>query len=114
MVQLQSDDVFVDFGAGLGRAVFAASWLGARRAIGIEVVPHLCQEAAQILLRSRLADRDIEFVCMNAQDYRNSDTSVLFMFHPFGETTLRHVLQNIEDMRMQHAARKTLRIIYIN
>jgi predicted RNA methylase len=38
MVNLRSDDVFVDLGAGMGRAVFAASWLDARRVVSIEVV----------------------------------------------------------------------------
>ena len=113
MVDLRSDDVFVDLGAGMGRAVFAASWLGARRAVGIEVVQHLCDKAAQNHQRSRLASRDIEFICTNAQDYRNGDTTVLFMFHPFGEPTLRQVLHNIESVRMEEP-RRTLRIIYVN
>src|ERR1019366_10180781 len=85
MVGLRSDDVFVDLGSGMGRTVFAASWLGARRAVGIEVVPELCDKAKQNHKQSRLASRDIEFICTNAQGYRNPDITVLFMFHPFGE-----------------------------
>ena len=38
---------------------------------------------------------------MNAQDYRNPDMTVCFMFHPFGETTLTEVLHNIELVRLR-------------
>src|SRR4029079_11898688 len=47
MASLTEGDVFVDLGSGLGRAVFAASLMGARRSIGIEVVPDLCAKAAE-------------------------------------------------------------------
>lgn len=113
MIDLRRDDVFVDLGAGLGRSVFAASYLGAKRAIGVEVVPDLCGQAARSHRRSRLADRDIEFVCTNAQTYRNRDMTVLFMFHPFGEATMRQVMGNIEAARRQEPHR-ALRIIYVN
>ena len=37
MVNLGRDDIFVDLGSGLGRPVFAASWFGAKSAVGVEV-----------------------------------------------------------------------------
>lgn len=113
MVGLNKDDVFTDLGAGMGRAVFCASWMGAKRAVGIEIVQDLCETATQNHLQSRLAGRNIEFICKNAMDYQCSDTTVLFMFHPFGEATLRKVLHNIEAERMA-GPRANLRIIYLN
>jgi predicted RNA methylase len=113
LVNLREDDVFVDLGSGLGRAVFAASWMGARRAIGVEVVPDLCDRAEQNLRRSRLIERNIEFTCMHALNYQHRDTTVLFMFHPFGEETMRRVLLNIFAIRHQDSSRR-LRIIYMN
>ena len=113
MVDLRSNDVFVDFGAGLGRSVFAASWLGAKRAIGIEVVPNLCDKANDNYRRSRLFHKDIEFICMRAQEYRNPNITVCFMFHPFGEATLTQVLRNIESARVGGQS-PGLRIIYVN
>jgi SAM-dependent methyltransferase len=113
MVKLGPDDVFVDLGGGLGRAVFAASWLGAKRAIGVEIVEALCDRARQNVRGSRLSDRDIQFICANALDYQHRDTTVLFMFHPFGEQTMRLVLRNIGDAIADRAAQR-LRIIYIN
>jgi histone methylation protein DOT1 len=113
MVGLTDNDVFVDFGSGLGRAVFAASWLGAKHSIGVEVVPELCQRAINNHRQSRLAHHDIEFVCMRAQEYANSEMTVCFMFHPFGKDTLVQVVRNIELTRVSKPNPK-LRIIYVN
>ena len=112
-VDLNKDDVFTDLGSGMGRAVFCASWMGAQRAIGVEIVPDLCATATQNHLRSRLASRNIEFICANALDFKCHDTTVLFMYHPFGEATLRQVLKNIEAERMEGPCTR-LRIIYVN
>jgi predicted RNA methylase len=113
MVDLGENDIFVDLGSGLGRPVFAASWHGVKRAIGVEVVSDLCAAATENLARSRLAGRNIQFVCANAMDCQLADTTVLFMFHPFGEHTLRTVLKNLEIAR-RHASSSPLRIIYGN
>lgn len=113
MIELRSDDVFVDLGAGLGRTVFAASWLGAARAIGVEAVQSLCDKATENYRRSCLTHRNIEFICARAQEYQNLDATVLFMFHPFGEATLEKVLRNMEPARVERQSSK-LRIIYVN
>jgi hypothetical protein len=113
MVGLREDDVFVDLGSGLGRAVFAASWMGARRSIGVEIVEQLCEKAEENRRGSRLAGQNIQFICTHAANYRFGDATVLFIFHSFGEPTLRQVLSNIEADRAQ-GPRGSLRIIYLN
>src|SRR5262245_52502887 len=55
VVKLNEDDIFVDLGSGLGRAVFAASRMGAARSIGIEIVQDLFERAEENQRRSRLA-----------------------------------------------------------
>ncbi len=113
MVNLGENDIFVDLGSGLGRPVFAASWFGAKRAVGVEVVPDLCAAATENFNQSGLVGKNIQFVCANVMDCQLADTTVLFMFHPFGEHTLRTVLQNLEIARKQTPA-SPLRIIYGN
>jgi SAM-dependent methyltransferase len=112
-INLNSDDVFVDLGCGLGRAVFVASWLGAKGSVGVEINEDLCNQARTNYRRSNLAKRDIEFFCMNAKQFKSSDVTVLYMFHPFGETTLRQVLRNIEE-GLAESPRRRLRIVYFN
>jgi 16S rRNA G966 N2-methylase RsmD len=109
---LNNNDVFLDLGSGMGRATFAASWLGAKRAIGVDIVPELWVQSNRNLQRSVLRQRNIQFICMNAADYYNKDVSVIFMCHPFGAGTLRQVLENIGSQRTPQS--KRLRIIYRN
>ena len=113
LIDLRDDDVFVDLGSGMGRTTFAASWLGAKRAVGVEIVQDLCNKSNENLRRSRLSGRPIKFVCMNAADYRNPDVTVLFMCHPFGEATLRHVMRNFES-DVNARPDRTFRIVYRN
>lgn len=112
-VDLNDSDTFVDFGAGMGRAVFAASWMGASRAIGVEIVPDLSDKAVKNHSESKLANRDIEFENTNADAYRCCDATVIFMFHPFGEATMQRVIQNLQTERSGKTDGK-LRIIYVN
>ena len=113
MVELGDDDVFLDLGSGMGRTTFAASWMGAKRAIGVDIVPELYNKSNANLRRSRLFGRPIEFVCVDAANYRNPDVTVLFMYHPFGEATLRQVLHNFE-VEGRSGSLPPLRIIYRN
>jgi SAM-dependent methyltransferase len=113
-VGLGPDDVFVDLGSGLGRTVFAASWMGAKRAVGVELVQALTDGAEANRKRSNLHSRDIEFVCANALEFYEPDMTILYMFHPFGETVLEQVLANLKERRDADSKAKPLRIIYAN
>lgn len=111
-VNIGPDDVVVDLGCGLGRAVFAASWLGAKRAVGVEIDPPLVAKAQDSLRHSRLRHRDIQFVCAPAQTYSLADATLIFMFNPFGAGIMQGVLQQLEAA-LEKKPRK-LRIVYEN
>jgi SAM-dependent methyltransferase len=113
-VNIGPDDVFVDLGSGLGRTVFAASWMGAKRAVGVELVEALTEGAEANRKRSKLRNRDIEFVCVNALDFSEPGMTIMYMFHPFGEAVLEQVLANIKAQRDANPDAKRLRIIYSN
>ncbi len=111
-VGLGPNDVFVDLGSGLGRAVFAASQLGAKRAVGVEIDPELCGDARKNLARSRLARRDVAFICTGAESYAFDECTVVFIFNAFGEGTLRTVVENVEASLRRIP--RDVRIIYFN
>ncbi len=111
---LGADDIFTDLGAGMGRAVFAASWLGAARASGIELLPDLAAIAEQNRQHSRLRGRDIVFRAANALDIALVDTTLLYMFHPFGEQVMERILARARRERIEAGATRPLRIIYVN
>jgi SAM-dependent methyltransferase len=110
-VGVNSQDVMVDLGCGLGRAVFAASWLGARRAVGVEIDAPLAAQAQENQRHSRLKG-DVSFVCASAEDYSLADTTVLFMFNPFGAGTMKTVIGKLEAEMVKRP--RKLRIVYEN
>jgi hypothetical protein len=112
--KLSGDDVFTDLGCGLGRVVFAASWAGARRATGVELVPWLAQGAKENQRRCKLLGRDIEFFERNAVDHSLADTTLLYMFHPFGGQILGEVLEKARADRRAAGVARPLRIAYVN
>lgn len=114
VAKLSKDDVFTDLGCGLGRVVFAASWAGARRAVGVELVPSLAEGANANRHRCQLPGRDIAFVECNAVDYNLADTTLLYMFHPFGGQILAEVLEKARADRKAVGATRPLRIAYVN
>lgn len=111
-VGLGPDDVVVDLGCGLGRPVYAAAWLGARRSIGVEMDGPLVEKARHSHRGSRLRDRDIEFVCAPAETYPLDDATIIFMFNPFGRGIMQGVRQQLDAALARRPRR--LRIAYEN
>ena len=89
LMELEIDpdvDVFLDYGAGKGRAVVAAAARPFRRVIGVELDHKLLEVARKNLGRAnnRLRCREIELVAANAIDYPvPDDVTVVFLFNPF-------------------------------
>jgi precorrin-6B methylase 2 len=106
------NDVFVDLGAGMGRAVFVASAMGARQAIGVEIDEELVASAKANLARSRLAARQIDFIQAGADTYPQDDSTVIFMYHAFGKGTMRAVAEQIRRGLKKNP--RNLRIAYLN
>ncbi|UVK39472.1 hypothetical protein LHFGNBLO_000849 [Mesorhizobium sp. AR10] len=90
------DDVFVDFGSGMGRTTFAACWAGCGRSVGVEIDPSLYRHACMNLEKSAVSDRQIQFICTPAQRYDPSGTTIVYLFHPFGPGTLQLVVANLQ------------------
>ena len=111
-IDVGEDDIFVDYGCGLGRAVLAASWLGAKRAIGVDIDPQLISRARINRRKSRLRHADIAFVCTPAESYDPKDVTAIYMFHPFGPGTMAKVVERLV-MSLDAAPRK-VRIAYEN
>ncbi len=112
-VRLGPEDAFVDLGCGLGRTVFVASHLGARRAVGVEIDPELAGGAEANRKRCRLGmARDIRFICQGAEDFTPDGCTVVFIYNAFGAGTLQTVLGHLQaDVARQP---RELRIVYFN
>ena len=108
------DDIVTDVGCGLGRVVFAASYRGAARVDGIDLIPSLVEAAKSNLSSSRLKHRDIRFHARNALDHDLGETTLLYLFHPFGPEILGEVIEKARNDRRSAGIRRALRIAYVN
>jgi SAM-dependent methyltransferase len=98
-IAVDRQDVFLDYGCGMGRPLIFAARRPFRRAIGVEMSPQLCQRARANLQTARgLRCRQVDVVQCAAEHYvLPDDVSVIFMFNPFRGQTLRAVIQQIES-----------------
>jgi SAM-dependent methyltransferase len=105
-----ADDVFVDLGSGLGRAVFAAAHMGVRQAVGVEYERALHEAAETNRAACRLDRSGLAFHNADARDYDLSAVTLLFLFHPFGAPILQAVIDNLRDAPRG----RRLRVVYHN
>lgn len=107
-----AESVVVDFGCGLGRVVFAAAYLGAKRSIGVEFDEDLFRTAESNRIMSRFLDK-VSFVHQDASGFTiPDDANVFFFFNPFGSATMSDVIERIEGS-LETAPRKIC-VIYFN
>jgi 16S rRNA G966 N2-methylase RsmD len=93
-----NQDVFLDFGAGMGRVVCLAAMYPFRSVIGVELSASLCLIAKRNIdnVRSKLRCQEIEIVNVNAVDYTvPEEVSMIFFFNPFRGSVMEKVLVNI-------------------
>jgi SAM-dependent methyltransferase len=115
-VRIGAEDVFVDFGSGMGRVVLhVARRYPARRVVGIELAPDLTSVAQQNLARQRerLRCRDVELVTGDVATFTvPDDMTVAYLYNPFTDDLFRTVLTRI-GQSLDRAPRD-LTLVYVN
>lgn len=107
------EDVFIDYGCGMGRAVVLAAQFPFRRVIGVERSNSLSTIARDNIDRasSKLRCGDVSIATIDARDYEvPDDATLVFLFNPFDEAIVLAVLARIYDSI--RANPRTLSIIY--
>jgi predicted RNA methylase len=110
------DDVFIDFGSGMGRVVLQAALMYPfQRVIGVELAVQLHEIAEVNIERNRdhLVARDIVLVNADVLDYEiPDDVTVAFFNNPF----VGYIFQVVIDRLLASVDRnpRSLRIIYGN
>lgn len=95
-LDIEPDDVFVDFGCGFGRAVCFAAQHPFAKVYGVELSERFAGYARTNvqLLKSR-ATKEIEIVCASATEFDCSGANTYYLYNPFGRQTMATVLANI-------------------
>lgn len=112
-LKITSDDVFVDYGSGLGRAVLVAASFPFRRVIGVEVSEELTERARENLARNahRLRSTEVELVTADALTWAvPADLSVAYLYCPFTGDVFDRVLAKLFESVDEHP--RPLRIVY--
>jgi SAM-dependent methyltransferase len=107
------DDVFVDFGSGLGRALIVASEFPFRRVIGVELSAELNERAQRNVRRARGRQRcgEIDLVTADAAEWSiPPDMTVSYFYCPFLGEVFERVLANILESVDRHP--RPVRIVY--
>jgi len=105
-------DVFADVGSGLGRTVCVTATQPVAAVLGVEIDPELNLMAAANAARLRGRRAPIRLHRQSATELDFSEATVLWVFNPFGPTTMRAVLARIRES-LERTPRP-LRIAYIN
>ncbi|HWL91926.1 MAG TPA: hypothetical protein VNT79_00175, partial [Phycisphaerae bacterium] len=80
------EDVFIDFGSGMGRVVVVAATFPFKKVIGVEIAPQLDVIARENLRRARphLCCQNVELVTADANEYAlPRDATVIFIYNSF-------------------------------
>lgn len=110
LAEITAEDVFVDVGAGVGRATMLVHLLTGASAIGVEVQQALVVEAQA--LASAFEAHRVRTIHGDAAAMPGSMTmgTVFFLYCPFSGDRLLRVLQGLEDI----AASRVIRICCVD
>jgi SAM-dependent methyltransferase len=105
--RVRASDVFVDVGAGLGRAAALVHLLTGATVIGLEIQPRLVAAARELAARLAVARR-VTFVEGDAAKLAPvmAAGSVFFLYCPFSGERLANVVAGLEDV----ARARTIRV----
>ncbi len=102
---VRASDLFVDIGAGVGRAAALMHLLTGAPAVGVEVQPALVAAARELAARLRLSS--VSFVEADAGQPTDawSSGSVFLLYCPFSGDRLAKLLTNLEPVARAHPIR---------
>lgn len=107
------DDVFIDLGAGKGRAVFlAAAHYPFKRVIGVELLEELSAVARANIeqVRDQLLCQDVNVVTSDVLDYEiPDDVTFVFLYNPFRG----HIFASVVDKLLESHDRRPRRMCLI-
>jgi protein-L-isoaspartate O-methyltransferase len=91
---VRAEDVFVDLGAGLGRPAVLAHLLSGARAVGVELQPHLVDQARATA--AQLGLDEVSFIAGDATSVQVTEGTIFFIYASFGRAALARVLSWLE------------------
>jgi SAM-dependent methyltransferase len=111
--EIGPDDVFVDFGCGMGTVLFEAARFPFKRVVGVDIVPEWTAIAREVLAhnRARLRCKDFEVVTADVLEYEvPDDATVTYFAAPFGPEIMSRVIAKLAASADRRP--RTIRLVY--
>ena len=115
-LSLPKPSVFVDYGAGKGRAMILAAECGFQKVKGLEFSPSLYHSAQEVIqsYSDKTGKNCFELTHCDVLDYQvKKEDNCFYFFHPFKDSILEGCLQNIHAS-LRENPRSALLIYQIN
>jgi len=110
-LDLKKEDVFVDFGCGKGRVVCFMAMQEIRKVIGIELRRELVEQAIKNA-KELNPGIPVEIIQGDSATFYSEEGTIYYMFNPFGQDTVKCVLNNISDSLKDNP--RQIKIVYNN
>jgi predicted RNA methylase len=112
LLDLQSNDVFVDIGCGKGRVVCCACRLPIRKVVAIELNGDLLDQAIDNAGKVRGRRAIVDPVQGSAQDHDYTDATVVYLYNPFNARITELVMDKLFLSYTQFP--RAIRVVYAN
>ena len=101
-ISIDEEDVFADYGCGVGRVVCTAGRLSFTKVYGIELYPDIAIIAKKNAQQVRGSKAIIEIIEGDVLNFDCKDVTVFFFYDPFGARTMHGVLTLIHDTLLKN------------
>jgi predicted RNA methylase len=105
-------DVLIDIGCGKGRVTCCAARRHLRRVIGLDDIEEMISAAEANAQALRNRNTEIQIVRCKAESFDYSEATIVYMYNPFGASTMQAVLDQIKSSLDQH--QREIKIAYVN
>lgn len=109
---LKKDDVFVDYGSGLGRSLLMAAHSELKRVTGVELLAPLAKLASQnVLAAKRRLKTPVEVLAADAMTWEvPDDVTVAYLFNPFIGGVMKAVQEQLRASLVRRP--RPMRVLY--
>lgn len=108
---ITNNDMILDIGCGKGKTLYWFSKLGFCQADGVEISPVLAQIAKENMKKLKISSCNV-FISDATSFDKYHNYNYFYMFNPFGEETMRSVIEKITESLEKNPRRVT--IIYMH
>lgn len=111
-IKITPEDVLIDYGCGSGRVLFAIAQHKLKKVTGVEFDQALVDIANTNLSTAKHKNSPVEIIHMDATLFDPTEGTIIYLFNPFGDKTLKVVLDKLKISLEKNP--RNIKIVYFN